>query len=55
MFNMPIQLLPQIYDVIFNVSPDSKRFLVTRPDEAANAGTFIFITNWFDDLRKRWR
>jgi hypothetical protein len=39
---------------IFDVSPDSNRFLVKRPEEAANPGsTLIFITNWFDDLRKR--
>jgi hypothetical protein len=54
MFKMPNPSNASIGNVIFDVSPDPKHFLVTRPEEAANAGsTFIFITNWFDDLQKR--
>ena len=54
MFKMPDSSISSIKEVIFDVSPDSKRFLVTRPEGAANASsTLIFITNWFDDLRKR--
>jgi serine/threonine-protein kinase len=54
MFKMPDSSISSFNEVIFDVSPDSKHFLVLRPEEAANAGsTLIFITNWFDDLRKR--
>jgi Tol biopolymer transport system component len=54
MFKMPDPSNASIGNVIFDVSPDPKHFLVTRPEKAANAGsTLIFTTNWFDDLRKR--
>ena len=54
MFKMPDSSISSIDDVIFDVSPDGKRFLVTRPEEAANASTtLVVVTNWFDDLRKR--
>jgi len=54
MFKMPDPSNASIGYVNFDVSPDPKHFLVTRPEEAANAGsTLVFTTNWFDDLRKR--
>jgi serine/threonine-protein kinase len=37
----------------FAVTPDPKRFLVERMPEAGGNTTFITITNWFDDLRRR--
>jgi hypothetical protein len=53
-FKMPDSSISSIQEVIYDVSPDSKHFLVLRPEEAANAvSTLIFTTNWFDDLRKR--
>ena len=54
MFKMPDPSISGMYRVIFDVSPDSKHFLVLRPEKEAIAGaTLIFTTNWFDDLRKR--
>jgi Tol biopolymer transport system component len=53
-FKMPDSSISSINEAIYDVSQDSKHFLVLRPEEAANAGsTLIFITNWFDDLRRR--
>jgi serine/threonine-protein kinase len=53
MFQMPDPSAASMGNVIFDVSPDPKHFLVTRPEEAAGGSTLIFITNWFDDLQKR--
>jgi hypothetical protein len=54
MFKMPDPSIFSINEVIFDVSPDSKHFLVLRTEEAADAGkTLIFTTNWFDDLLNR--
>jgi len=51
---MPDPSISGMYRVIFDVSPDSKHFLVLRPEKEAIAGaTLIFTTNWFDDLRRR--
>jgi hypothetical protein len=35
------------------VTPDSKRFLVEKIPESSTTTTFVTITNWFDDLRRR--
>ena len=41
-------------DILFDVTPDPKRFLVGRVEQEGNTGsTFVIITNWFDDLRRR--
>ncbi|MGC9951858.1 MAG: protein kinase [Bryobacteraceae bacterium] len=37
----------------FSVTPDPKRFLVERVLEQARTTTFVTITDWFDDLRRR--
>jgi len=43
-----------IDDVLLDVTPDPNRFLFGRMQQEANAGsTFVTITNWFDDLRRR--
>jgi serine/threonine-protein kinase len=39
-------------DVIFDVTPDPNRFLVGRAQQDTGT-TFVTITNWFDDLRRR--
>jgi hypothetical protein len=37
----------------FDVTPDSNRFLVERVPEKPEGTTFVTITDWFDDLRRR--
>jgi serine/threonine-protein kinase len=36
----------------WDVSPDGARFLVEQPDSASTT-TFVFVTNWLDELRQR--
>jgi eukaryotic-like serine/threonine-protein kinase len=38
---------------VFDVTPDPKRFLVARAPTVVPGMTFVTITNWFDDLRRR--
>jgi eukaryotic-like serine/threonine-protein kinase len=37
----------------FDVSPEPMRFLIERFEEKSNATTFVTVTDWFDDLRRR--
>jgi eukaryotic-like serine/threonine-protein kinase len=47
------KLTGSIADLMFDVTPDPKRFLVARVPEGTVTSTFVTITNWFDDLRRR--
>ena len=42
-------------DAMFDVTPDPNRFLVGRVQRERNpiGITFVTITNWFDDFRRR--
>jgi serine/threonine-protein kinase len=51
MFKLPAASMA---DVAFDVTQDPKRFLVVRVLREEKPGaTFVTITNWFDDLRRR--
>jgi len=40
-------------DVLFDPTPDPERFLVGRLPERTAASTFVVITDWFEDLRRK--
>jgi serine/threonine-protein kinase len=42
-----------VEEAVFDVTPDANRFLVGRVQEGMAVTTFVTITNWFDDLRRR--
>jgi len=35
----------------YDVHPDGKRLLMTRPADVVSSGTVRVVTRWFDELR----
>ncbi|HEY3158937.1 MAG TPA: hypothetical protein VGJ78_08265 [Vicinamibacterales bacterium] len=40
-------------DSSFDVSPDGKRFVMIKSDDASALRELTVVQNWFDDLRRR--
>ena len=40
-------------DSSFDVSPDGKRFVMVKSDDASALRELTVVQNWFDDLKRR--
>ena len=42
-------------DAWYDVSPDGRRFLMLKPDEASGAARIVMVQNWLEELKQRVR